>query len=263
MSDPTEIVTGNPEHVDGSGDADAGTGVRRPSPTSRARRAGAVAVSSAAHRPAPRPHAEPGRPAGTDTLTAEPDDARMGAADHPEPLSSAEVTSESGTPPERRRGGPVLVTAGLLVAVLAAALLNWWLWQSKDNTGSQKQRQQVLSSAKTAVPAILSYNYKSFDKSVAAGRSMLTGRAQTDYVTAMNGSIKPTAVKNTAVVQAQTDAAGIESVSPSGKQVTLVVFGEQKVTNATLTAPRTDLFRVRVTMDRVNGNWLVSKFDQI
>jgi Mce-associated membrane protein len=263
MTDPTEIGTGNPERVAGSGVDDAGTGVRRPSPTSRARRAGAVAVSSGAHRPSPRPHADSAQPAGTDTLTAERDDPTTASTVVTDAVPSAAATSELDAPSVRRRGRPVLLIAGLLVAVLAAALLNWWLWQSKYNTGSQKQRQQVLSSAKTAVPAILSYNYKSFDKSVAAGRDMLTGRAQTDYVTAMNGSIKPTAVKNTAVVQAQTDAAGIESVSPSGKQVTLVVFGEQKVTNATLTAPRTDLFRVRVTMDLVNGSWLVSKFDQI
>jgi Mce-associated membrane protein len=79
----------------------------------------------------------------------------------------------------------------------------------------------------------------------------------------MAGTIKPTATKTKAVVQAQTDAAGVESVSGDGKQVTVVVFGEQKVTNTSLTAPRTDLFRVRVTMDKVNGQWLVSKFVQI
>jgi Mce-associated membrane protein len=52
-------------------------------------------------------------------------------------------------------------------------------------------------------------------------------------------------------------------VSADGKQVTVVVFGEQKVTNTSLSQPRIDLFRVRVTLDRVGGQWLVSKFDQI
>ena len=65
------------------------------------------------------------------------------------------------------------------------------------------------------------------------------------------------------MVQAQTDGAGVETVSADGRQVTVVVFGEQKVTNTSLSAPRIDLFRVRATMDLVAGHWLVSKFDQI
>jgi Mce-associated membrane protein len=79
----------------------------------------------------------------------------------------------------------------------------------------------------------------------------------------MAKTIKPTATKVHALVQAQTDGAGVEAVSSDGNQVTVVVFGEQKVTNTSLTAPRIDLFRVRVTLDRVRGQWLVSKFDQI
>ena len=79
----------------------------------------------------------------------------------------------------------------------------------------------------------------------------------------MAKTIKPTAAKVHAVVQAQTDGAGVEAVSADGKQVTVVVFGEQKVTNTSLSQPRIDLFRVRVTLDLVAGQWLVSKFDQI
>ena len=55
----------------------------------------------------------------------------------------------------------------------------------------------------------------------------------------------------------------METVSADGKQVTVVVFGQQKVTNTSLSAPRIDPFRVRATMDLVAGHWLVSKFDPI
>jgi Mce-associated membrane protein len=132
-----------------------------------------------------------------------------------------------------------------------------------SSSGSTRVRAEALSAAKSEVPVILSYDYRSFDAGVSKAKAQLTGRAVTDYTTAMATSIKPTAVKNKVVVQAQTDGAGIESVSPDGKQVTVVVIGEQKVTNSTLSAPRTDLFRVRATLDLVSGHWLVSKFDQI
>ena len=64
-------------------------------------------------------------------------------------------------------------------------------------------------------------------------------------------------------MQATTDSGGVESVSPDGKQVVVLVFGEQKVTNSSLSAPRVDLMRVRATMNLVHGHWLVSKFDPI
>ena len=158
---------------------------------------------------------------------------------------------------------PAWLVAALAVVVLALAALDGWLLTSQPGPGSRAEREQALSTAKTAVPLILSYNYRRFDADVAAARARLTGRAVNDYVKAMTTTIKPTATKVRAVVQAQTDGAGVEAVSGDGDQVTVVVFGQQKVTNTSLTAPRIDLFRVRVTLDRVQGQWLVSKFDQI
>ncbi|MDQ1752512.1 MAG: Mce-associated rane protein [Pseudonocardiales bacterium] len=246
----------------------------RPSPTLRARRTAAAAVASdgaSTRRPSPGaavlPTVEPAV-AASQELPSSPD-----LADPADVLNQAQAdqggdgAAQPAAGPEpvahvRRRARSWLVA--VLVALIAGlAALNWWLLTAKDGASATQQREQVLSSAKAAVPLILSYNYGSFDKSVGAAKAVLTGRASTDYVQAMAGTIKPTATKTKAVVQAQTDAAGVESVSGDGKQVTVVVFGEQKVTNTSLTAPRTDLFRVRVTMDKVNGKWLVSKFVQI
>jgi Mce-associated membrane protein len=151
----------------------------------------------------------------------------------------------------------------LAVLVLALAVAAGWLATVSASNGSASQRDQALAAAKSAVPVILSYNYKSFDADLAKAQAQLTGRARSDYVQAMTKTIKPAAVKADVVVQAHTDAAGVETVSASGDQVTVVVFGEQKVTNTALTAPRTDPFRVRATLTRVAGQWLVSKFDQI
>jgi Mce-associated membrane protein len=251
----------------------------RPSPTSRARRTAAVAAQPPTRRPSPGP-----APAGSGALSSDPvadrgavaveDRAVEVGTEQPgtrqrrgEPAAeSAESTgalqpSEASRPSHRR--APLWLVAALAVVVLAAAALDGWLLLSKSDSGSKTQREQALSSAKSAVPVILSYRYNQFDGDVSAAKAQLTGRASTDYVQAMAKTVKPTATKVHAVVQAQTDAAGVESVAAGGKQVTVVVFGEQKVTNTSLTAPRTDLFRVRVTMDRVGGRWLISKFDQI
>jgi Mce-associated membrane protein len=170
-----------------------------------------------------------------------------------------EAAAESGAP----RQAPLwlVVLLGALVLVAAAAVVLAATLPARS--GSAGERDRALAAAKSEVPLILSYNYASFDADLAKAKAQLTGRAVSDYVTAMNQTIKPAAIKVKAVVQAQTDGAGVESVSPDGRQVIAVVFGEQKVTNTSLSAPRTDLFRVRATLDLVGGRWLISKFDQI
>ncbi len=265
-----------------------------PSPTARARRTAAGAPEGLRRpRPAPLPPAAdqaPARP-GTDDaapagLLARPADpvpvgpAAPGATDPADTDAAGPAQVDAADPaladapdpadpeaPSRRRWFSRRAGAGLVavlaVLLLALAGLDGWLLTHQPGSGSSSERDQALSTAKTAVPAILSYDYRHFDADVSTARGRLTGRAVTDYVQAMSKTIKPTATKVHAVVAAQTDGAGVEAVSPDGKQVTVVVFGEQKVTNTSLSQPRIDLFRVRVVLDRVDGQWLVSKFDQI
>ncbi|HST49685.1 hypothetical protein [Jatrophihabitans sp.] len=215
--------------------------------------AGPVRDATLAHNPGPARDAAPVRDAAPGEATGAP----TTPADPAVLLEPAEQADRS---PWRARTGLVAVLAVLL---LALAGLDGWLVTHQPGSGSRSERDQALSTAKTAVPAILSYDYRHFDSDVSTARGRLTGRAVTDYVQAMSKTIKPTAAKVHAVVQAQTDGAGVEAVSADGKQVTVVVFGEQKVTNTSLSQPRIDLFRVRVTLDRVDNQWLVSKFDQI
>jgi len=245
-----------------------------PSPTSRARRAAAASVG--ARRPSPRPtpaasngsspNSGPASAATNSAVTADSpatpaSSRRASALTEERPAGDAEPADRA--PAARRGRSPrwLAIVLGVLVLAGAAALVV--AVRLPSGAGSVGERDQALSAAKTETSLILSYSYTSFDADVAKAKAVLTGRAASDYATAMDKTIKPTAVKVKAVVQAQTDGAGVESVSPDGRQVTVVVFGEQKVTNSSLSAPRTDLFRVRATLDLVSGHWLVSKFDQI
>jgi Mce-associated membrane protein len=210
-----------------------------PSPTSRARRAAAAGVPPAVRRPMPGP-----RPA--------------------EPAAVQEEAEPAGRGYRVQARSPRWLAVLLaLVAVLLAGVSGWLAVAAPGRAGSVSQRDQALSAAKSSVALILSYDYRTFDAGLAKARAQLTGRAQTDYVQAMTSTIKPAAEKSKVVVQAQTENAGVETVSADGKQVTVVVFGQQKVTNTSLNAPRIDPFRVRTTLNLVDGHWLVSKFDQI
>ncbi len=274
MTDPqqpaAEPVTSEPDEP-GTSSAAAGSDRPRPSPspTSRARRAAAAGVQSAAsptRRPSPRP---------ADQATAGKGAAGKATLTKPAPAATVEATAARSRPdrPEsvdaaqphrvRTRSPRWLAVLLAVLALLLAGASAWLVIVAPGRAGSVNQRDQALSAAKSSVALILSYDYRTFDAGLAKAKAQLTGRANSDYVQAMTSTIKPAAVKSKVVVQAQTDSAGVETVSADGKQVTVVVFGQQKVTNTALSSPRIDPFRVRATMDLVAGHWLVSKFDQI
>lgn len=249
------------------------------SPTSRARRAAAAGVDAGLRRPSPGPKADPGASARAGaqatgaTLLTEPGDRAEQPAHTEQPAQTGPAATSQPVPDQDgdqarvahrvRARAPRWLAIVLAVLVVALGATSGWLATARSQSGSVSQRDQALSAAKSSVPLILSYNYQSIDAGMAKAEAQLTGRARSDYLTAMTKSIKPAASKVKAVVQAQTDSAGVETVSADGDQVTVIVFGEQKVSNTSLSAPRTDIFRVRATMNLVNGHWLVSKFDQI
>lgn len=246
-----------------------------PSPTSRARRAAAAGVQAAAdaesaasstRRPSPRPADARSADSAADSKTVGKD--RVTVTKPAKATAEATATAAEVEPAARPhrvqvRSARWLAAVLAVLALLLAGASAWLVITAPGQAGSVNQRDQALSAAKSSVALILSYDYRSFDAGLATAKAQLTGRANSDYVQAMTSTIKPAAIKSKVVVQAQTDSAGVETVSADGKQVTVVVFGQQKVTNSALTSPRIDPFRVRATMNLVGGHWLVSKFDQI
>lgn len=155
------------------------------------------------------------------------------------------------------------LVAALLVLALALAGALTWIVTANHKSQSQASREKVLAAAKSGAALLLSYNYQHVDADKNAALPHLTGKFATDYATSMNSVIKPQAPKVKAIVEGQIDSAGIESVSPNGKQAVVVVFGQQKVSNTGLTQPRTDVARLRVTMDLVGSTWKISNLSQI
>ena len=236
--------------------ADNETG-RRPSPTSRARRASAAGVVNA-KRPSPSRSVSP---AADDAATAT-DQAAPAATPAASPEAASPKTSERRVA-ARRGSRPALgYLLAAVVAVLIVANVVLLSLPSPRST-SQADRDAVLSAAKTSTQLVISYDYHHVQADAAKAEPHLTGGFATDYKKSIDGVIAVQAPKVQAVVQGQIDTAAIESVSGSGDQVTVIVFGEQKVTNTSLTQPRTDIVRLRVTMQRVGSDWKIAKLDQI
>jgi len=223
---------------------------RRPSPTSRARRAAASGVAT--RRPAPHP-ASP----ATESPIA------VGADDRTEHELATAVAPVSVTRPAGSTRSPLRLAAWLLAAAVLLGLAIAWLLTAPSTSSSKKDREAALNAAKEYSALVQTYNYQHLDADRDRALRHLTGRFADDYKKAMNDVVAVEAPKVKAVVEGQVESAGLEAVSGSGKQVTVIVFGQQKVTNSALTQPRTDIVRLRVVLDRVGSEWKIAKVDQI
>jgi Mce-associated membrane protein len=202
-------------------------------------------------------------PAASDEDLATDSDEPAAASEADEPAEGAGPEAAGGPPagvPIRRRAALATVVAlVVLLAVLAGALaLNYH--RARVRAAAEVA---ALGPAKTAAARILSYDYRRIDQDATQASAVLTGVFKGQYEAVMRQQIVPQAPKQRAVVQAEVLAAGVTSVSPDGAQVVVLIFANQTVSNTSSAQPRVDQVRVRLTLDRVGGAWLVSKVDAL
>ncbi|OLE24539.1 MAG: hypothetical protein AUG44_18890 [Actinobacteria bacterium 13_1_20CM_3_71_11] len=144
----------------------------------------------------------------------------------------------------------------LTVAALAAATLAGYFWygqhraQQRDHTA-----RTCLAAATPAAQAIFSYDYRTFDASVSNAHGFVTGTFATEYA-ATTKTLKTTAVKEQAVVQAQVSAVGL--VESGDHTVQVMVYLNQYRRNANITGEKVDQDRVVLTMTPDRGDCKVS-----
>jgi Mce-associated membrane protein len=124
--------------------------------------------------------------------------------------------------------------------------------------------QQALTSARSAVAAILSYDYRSIGSDIAAAKADTTGRFAQQYAgTAPQLLSEATQVK--AIVQATVGSTGVVSATPT--DVVVLAFVDQATVRETpgkkTPTTRIDQSRVEVTMTKVGTRWLVSSLSAL
>jgi Mce-associated membrane protein len=142
---------------------------------------------------------------------------------------------------------------GAIVVALAGAGAGWWADRSAGRRDAAVRA--ALAASTAAAQAIFSYDYRSFDTSVANGRSFVTGGFADEYGQT-TAALKNTAVAEKAVVRAAVSAAGV--VSATRDRVELLLFLNQYRRNANIDGEKVDQNRVVITMVPVRGDWKVS-----
>lgn len=153
------------------------------------------------------------------------------------------------------------IPAAALVALLAVIVTGWLLWDIAGRRGAEQAGTQALQAARESIPAILSYQSQTAETVLpAAAQDRLTGKFLADYTQLITTVVLPEAKQKSTSATARVPAAGVVS-STRGRAV-LLAYVDQRIAVGT-EAPIQTSSSVRVTMDKIDGRWLISAFDPI
>ena len=157
---------------------------------------------------------------------------------------------------DRLRRLAVLALATLLVIASA-----WLFWDGSARRGAQQAGNDAVQAARESIVAILSYRPDTAERDLdTAARERLTGRFLDDYTQLIKTVVVPNAKQKSVTAAARVPAVAV--VSASADHVVLLAYVDQALTVGK-EAPTQTNSSVRVTMEKVDGRWLVAGFDPI
>lgn len=160
--------------------------------------------------------------------------------------------------PGRRRPWPRILTAvAAVLAILAGALyLGWYLpGQRVDD----RARAAAAQAAAEGAAALLTYTPDSVAADLSAATERLTGEYKDYYGRIVDSVIVPTARDQKISSHATVTGTGVSSFDADSAQV--LVFLSQTSTSADRPQPVSNTAGAVVELSRVDGDWLISRFD--
>ena len=159
-----------------------------------------------------------------------------------------------------RRPAATAAVVATLLCVPAAAALPTLAARERDALEAEQARTAAAAAAKQAVEDVLSYDYRTVDDDITRARSEATGEFAAQYAASAE-RLADQAQQSRAIVQATASAPAV--VAAAGDQVVVLLFVDQasvkQLKDAESPSTRIDRSRVRVTMSRVDGRWLISQ----
>lgn len=214
-------------------------------------------------------------PAAEEPATVEVVDAESSAIEVSEPVGSdsedqasdeAPETAEKKTQWSRVFAFGVLPAIALLLA-LAAGFARWEYNTSQYGAlppavSDQNPSPAVesMNAAKDSTIKMLSYKPETVGEQLNAARDLLTGEFRESYTSLINDVVIPGATQKKISAVASVPAMASVSADPSHAVVLLfvnqtVVVGQEMPTDTASS--------VRVTLDKIDGRWLISEFEPV
>ncbi len=195
-------------------------------------------------------------PDAADEAEAEPEAADEAEA---EPEAADETKAEpdaAATKPGWRRR----VLAGAVFVIFLAALglsgfLGWQAWQAKQVAQAGKQAQETATAYAQVLTSIDSNKVDENFNQVLAGA---TGEFK-DMYSQSSMQLRQLLIDNKASAHGVVVESAVQSASKD--KVVVLLFVDQSVSNTTVPDPRIDRSRIKMTMEKVDGQWRASKVE--
>ena len=177
---------------------------------------------------------------------------------------AAEAAAEAAAAPVER-GSRFSWTRLLVVALPALALIialgvGYLKWLDGAARESLAAAEASVRAASESTIAILSYKPETVDRDLKAAAERLTAGFRQQYTQLVNDVVAPGAKQQHITAVATVPAAA--SVSATGKHAVVLVFVDQTTTIGN-DAPTQTTSSVRVSLEKVDGRWLISQFDPV
>jgi len=176
--------------------------------------------------------------------------------------ADAAQTGELPTTADRTISWHRVLVYGVLpgLALLLGLVAGYFKYQDASVSKSEQASIESLQVAKESTVALLSYRPDTVERDLSAGRDRTTGQFRDSYTQLTNDVVIPGAKQQQITAIATIPAAS--SVSANENHAVALVFVDQSVTIGK-DKPTSSLSSVRVTLDKVGHQWLVSGFDPV
>ena len=169
---------------------------------------------------------------------------------------------EQPTSARRRIRWSRVIAYGVLpgLALLLVSAAGFLKWQDASVGAAEMVRTESVRAATDSTIALLSYRPETVEKDLEAAKSRLTGTFLDAYTSLTHDVVIPGAKQKQISAAATVPAATSTSVTDNHAVVMLfvnqtVIVGQDPPTNTASS--------VRVTLDKVDGRWLISGFDPV
>ncbi|BBY40988.1 hypothetical protein MMAN_51220 [Mycobacterium mantenii] len=152
----------------------------------------------------------------------------------------------------------ILATTLVIAAVGVAAGVYVILYRPDQQVGDAAAHRAIQAASDGAV-AVLSYSYDHLNRDFSNAKSHLTGDLLAYYSKFSDDVVAPTAQKGQLTASAKVIRAAVSELHPDSAAV--LVFVDQTTKSAQKKDPENTQSSVLVTLSKVNGSWLIAKFD--
>jgi Mce-associated membrane protein len=179
-------------------------------------------------------------------------------------IDKAADSADNSSATRRRLSAIPLIPVALVLGLLAAGGLAGWLYFTQFRPDTQTDdavARSAVNAARDGTVALLSYKPDSLDKDFAAAKSHLTGDFLNYYDQFTKQVVTPAAQTKAVTTTAQVVGAAASELHPNSAVV--LIFVNQVTTSKERPDPAMASSSVLVSLTKVHGDWLITKFDPI